>query len=76
MNLWRVITFAFDWQTWIGNISAEIIQLGVVVGVWKTAKRWIAPKLHALVHRALAPHLDAHLQAIKDHLTIELERLR
>lgn len=76
MNLWHVITYAFAWRNWVGNISAELIQLGIVVGIWKTAKRWIVPRVHTVVHKLLAPHLEAHLEAIKAHVTSELERVR
>lgn len=67
--------FAFDPWNFVTNISAEIIQVGIILGVWKAAKRWLVPRIHSVVHKLLAPHLEAHLEAIKAHISSEIAKI-
>lgn len=75
-TLAHFLYFAFDPWNFVTNISAEVVQVAAIFGVWKATKRWLAPRLRHLLHRVLSPHLEAHAEAIKAHITAELERLR
>lgn len=75
-NIRHFLAFAYEPYNFITNISAATIQfVTVVVGVKvfrKRAEAW----LHRVAHKLLKPHLDAHLEAVKAHVTAELERVK
>ena len=69
---------AFTWSiwTWVGNISAGIVVGAVMTAFWprlrRTFERWLSHHLtahHSRLEEALKLRLDAHLEAVKAHIS-------
>jgi hypothetical protein len=74
-TLWRFVRYAYDPWNWISNVSAATVQFATVVLVVKVFRKRAEAWLHRVAGKVLRPHLDAHLEAFKAHLSEELKKL-
>lgn len=70
------VAYTFQPYAWSPNISASIITAGAVTVAVKVFRKRAEAWLHRAAHKIIKPHLDAHLAAVKEHVTSELERLK
>lgn len=75
-NARHFLAWAFAPYNFGSNISASIVQAAVVVLAVKVLRKRAEAWLHRVVKHFLSPHLEAHLEAMKAHVTSELERLK
>lgn len=75
-NFRHFVAYAYQPYNFVTNISAATIQFVTVVVAIKVLRKRAEAWLHRVAHRVITPHLDAHLAAVREHITAELERLR
>jgi hypothetical protein len=77
-NVWHFLFQQIQWGNWFGNVVAGVVVFVVVDVCWQLfAKKWVKEaiaKIHAEElarhHREVVqPALDAHLTAVKQHVT-------
>lgn len=66
------VAYAFQPYAWVPNISAALIQTGIVVLAVKVLRKRVSAFLHRLTHKLVAPHIEA----LKQHVTSELDKIK
>jgi len=70
------VAYAFQPYAWVPNISASMIQAAAVVLAVKVLRKRVEAWFHRGIRHFLSPHLEAHLEAVKQHVTAEIERIK
>lgn len=75
-NIRHYLAWAFAPYSFGSNISASIVQAASVVLAVKVFRKRAEAWLHRVAHKLIKPHLDAHLESVKAHVTAEVAKLK
>lgn len=70
------VAYTFQPYAWSPNISAAIVQAVVIIAVVKVLRKRFEAFAHRVVRKLVKPHLDAHLESVKAHLTAEIAKIK